>query len=434
MTQRVLHTARCLAVAGALMASDPLAGAADLHVSTAGVDGPGCGSAPSPCRTLQGAHAVASDGDTLIVGPGRHGLFSPSKDLTIRGAGAAVTELEGCDASVCGGAPTVTVARGVTITFEGFTFRDADGWGHDPGSAGAVAVFGDFTCRHCVFTANRADHGSAIGVAVGATLHLIHSTVFGNRSDHEGAIENHGTATIESSTVSGNVGDESAGIYNTGTLTIVSSTIASNVATFEAGGGIGNRGTVLVRNSVIAGNRAAQGPDCTGGLVSLGYNVVGNAAGCALSGGNGTDLIGVDALLGPLGWNGGPTPTHAPRFRSPVIDAANPAGCVDAAGAPLATDQRGAPREDDGDCDTVARCDIGAFESPCLPAPILYESDDAADVVSPAHAVGTATSNPIEHAPAALPALFYQADDGAGSPATILLAKGARGNLLVHLF
>ncbi|MGH2676523.1 MAG: choice-of-anchor Q domain-containing protein, partial [Actinomycetota bacterium] len=88
--------------------------------------------------------------------------------------------------------------------------------------------------------------------------------------------------------------------------------------------------------------------DC-GGLggaapVSLGGNLIGNAADCGWVAAGG-DLLDVNPLLGPLADNGGPTQTHALLAGSPAIDAAGP-------GSP-STDQRGAPR---------GTPDIGAYE------------------------------------------------------------------------
>ena len=65
---------------------------------------------------------------------------------------------------------------------------------------------------------------------------------------------------------------------------------------------------------------------------------------------------------GPLKNNGGPTQTHALVAGSPAIDAGNPGGCLDNSGALLQTDQRGFPRNVDGNGDGTARCDIGAVE------------------------------------------------------------------------
>jgi hypothetical protein len=67
-------------------------------------------------------------------------------------------------------------------------------------------------------------------------------------------------------------------------------------------------------------------------------------------------------LLGQLANNGGSTQTHVLQTGSPVIDAANPATPGSGPPACEATDQRGQTRPQDGDGDSTATCDIGAFE------------------------------------------------------------------------
>ena len=78
-----------------------------------------------------------------------------------------------------------------------------------------------------------------------------------------------------------------------------------------------------------------------------------------------TDIVpsvSLEQILGPLKNNGGPTQTHALVAGSPAIDAGDPNGCQDNSGALLQTDQRGFPRNVDGNNDGTARCDIGAVE------------------------------------------------------------------------
>lgn len=115
-------------------------------------------------------------------------------------------------------------------------------------------------------------------------------------------------------------------------------------------------------NSIISGNidnsPDASHPDCSGTLLSQGYNLIGDTSGCFIGGDISGNLTGVDPLLGPLQDNGGPTFTHALLPGSPAINAGNPAGCTDHLGNSLLTDQRGMPR--------VGRCDMGAYEAMLL--------------------------------------------------------------------
>jgi len=117
------------------------------------------------------------------------------------------------------------------------------------------------------------------------------------------------------------------------------------VGTFTTAGA-----SLSVANSVVGHN---QGIGCVVGafgsgpvsLTSGGHNVATDATCAPVP----TDQVVGSALLGPLGDNGGPTPTHALLPSSPAIDAADPALCP-------ATDQRGVARPQG------AACDVGSFE------------------------------------------------------------------------
>lgn len=93
-------------------------------------------------------------------------------------------------------------------------------------------------------------------------------------------------------------------------------------------------------------------------LQSLGHNLDSDGTSGLVNGVNG-DLAGtvaspINAKLGALLDNGGPTLTMALLPGSPALGAA---ACSDADGAPLTLDQRGFPRPQ------VTGCDIGAFEN-----------------------------------------------------------------------
>ena len=200
------------------------------------------------------------------------------------------------------------------------------------------------------------------------------------------------------------------------------STITANIAQansngLSAGGGISDRpetcntihggcseGSTFATHTIIVGNQADSHQDCFNGWLGTdvtpdywpspkdpyrypllpsdyvsdypdGFNLLGTS--CRIGG---DDLVVpdhvVDRLLGPLANNGPSTGsgrttlTHALLPGSPALDAGDPAGCtyaddfdVDTPRVPLLADQRGLPRPQDGDGDTIPRCDIGAYEA-----------------------------------------------------------------------
>jgi hypothetical protein len=222
------------------------------------------------------------------------------------------------------------------------------------------------------------------------TLTLNRVTVSGNLCTRDcwcGGIDNAGTMTIADSTVSGNRAGASFGdgICNTGDLTLVNSTVSGN-----DDGGVANYGTMAVIHSTLSGGfNPIYGspfftPSSTPTLTMLNSVVVGECeciqpvvgvVPCAVTSGDHniespgdscgfdqpTDQVNISAEalnLGPLWDNGGPTMTHALGWGSVGIDVIPAAECVDADGAPLTTDQSGAPRPEIGG----TLCDVGAFE------------------------------------------------------------------------
>jgi hypothetical protein len=118
---------------------------------------------------------------------------------------------------------------------------------------------------------------------------------------------------------------------------------------------------VQLQNTILAGNDAPGTADCPlqGPLsttMSFGHNLLGDVTACAGMTTTTTDLVAVPPRLGTYADHGGPVPTVSLEPESPAVDGGDPAGCLDDAGTPLATDQRGFPRP------AGPRCDIGAFE------------------------------------------------------------------------
>jgi len=166
-----------------------------------------------------------------------------------------------------------------------------------------------------------------------------------------------GAVTLNNSTVAGKSAYRCSGVCSgtggaivngSGNLAMNNSTVSGNSA-----GGIFNDGTATLQNSIVANNSDT---NCGGTITSHGYNPSSDGS-CAFS--NSGDRNNTNAVLGTLGYYGGPTPTIPLLTGSPAIDAGNPSGCTDGHGNLLKTDQRGKPRHDPED---TGGCDIGAFE------------------------------------------------------------------------
>lgn len=212
---------------------------------------------------------------------------------------------------------------------------------------GGIYVTGTTTINRSTITNNSAGVGGGI-YALAATLHLINSTISGNYSYLSGgglAMVTGGTVALYNVTIAGNVANSDAS------------------APAEFGGGLYKEsGTLTFRNSILTGNLhlnqmgAPSYDECFGGFTSAGNNIVTVPIGgiCQITG----SYAAVDASLGPLQDNGGPTQTHALTSGSlAAIDKGNDLdGCTDDFGNILGTDQRGEPRP------AGAACDIGAFE------------------------------------------------------------------------
>jgi hypothetical protein len=207
------------------------------------------------------------------------------------------------------------------------------------------------------------------------TVTVTRSAITGNSATYfGGGVANEGTLTVTNSTISGNAATFSSGggVANGGLfgfLTILDSTITGNTATFSSGGGMANGADGTLARTLVSGNTAPYAPEIAGFVRADNHNLFGvdGSAGVEGFSPGPTDIVSPAGVLLPdileptLAFNGGLTQTHALVLGSPAIDAGS-AMCLDATGAPLATDQRGRPRLVDGDGDGTAACDIGAFE------------------------------------------------------------------------
>ncbi len=135
-------------------------------------------------------------------------------------------------------------------------------------------------------------------------MHLSDSSI--DRNGAVGlAIGGASTVLVDNSTIAGNTGAAGGGISNGGALTLASSTVSGNSA--QDGGGVYNAGTLALADSVLAGNGTASGAaDCSGTLVSRGYNILGNSTSRAgLTAGQNGDQVGTGANTVGYGATGG---------------------------------------------------------------------------------------------------------------------------------
>ena len=231
-------------------------------------------------------------------------------------------------------------------------------------SGGGIIAGSGVTLTNSTISGNAA-HDSGGGIFGEAAL--INSTLSGNTARNGGGIYG-GELLLINSTISDNrAHDNGGGIYHSGgPMNLFNATLTGNMANDDAsgtgiGGGVANAGgTVNFQNTIIGGNLNViivdgfpilNPEDCSGMLTSQGNNILSSTSDCTVNGA----IAVADPGLGPLANNGGPTQTHALLPGSPAIDAGNPGGCRDEAGALLTTDQRGLPRPAVG-------CDIGAYE------------------------------------------------------------------------
>lgn len=311
------------------------------------------------------------------------GIFLLSADSSV----IEFSEIAGNQAAGHGGGIYVASGSAGALYFDNGSIRAnvAGGFG------GGVYFFGTWllSLTNTTVSGNSARLGGGIVLATAsATGELIRSSVFENQATDSsvgrgGGIFNASTLYATNSTISGNhAADDGGGILNTGTTWLYNATIAFNDADSDAdpnggtGGGFYNEvgGGFALRNSVVAGNTRSGAPiadDCVGAADGYGHNRFGSFAGCALnhtgSCGGSDLLLPAIAELGPLQFNGGPTPTHAIQAGSALIDDVDsPCVCQDRFGDPLSFDQREGARV------VGARCDVGAFEFGALPAGALF--------------------------------------------------------------
>jgi len=241
---------------------------------------------------------------------------------------------------------------------------------------------------------NHGENGGGMFYTGVGTINIVGSAFNGNNGIGGGAIAGRamGVLWIKNSTVSSNTGfDVGGGITTNGEVYLYNATVADNEATTDApGGGAGLNAfgpghyhinnTILTNNWIVGGAEGEAEPrlancGCSGGANACdvlvgdqfitGFYNIEDGDTCELSLASGTDMPNTDPLLGALADNGGLTETNALPSNSPAVDVGFESLCNQlAAEAWGAFDQRGVGygRSRDGNGDSVAVCDMGAFE------------------------------------------------------------------------
>lgn len=249
---------------------------------------------------------------------------------------------------------------------------------------------------NCVLKNNGTVQNSAQGISNSRALTAFNCSIQDNRQ----GIYNTGTVIVENCSV---IRNPLGGYYGGGQGVqgiFRNSTIAKNgTATSGSSGGINNNGVVLLNYCTVSGNApfglltgyqgtiaklkntiiADNETDVTGvAVTSVGYNLIGKVG--KITGFNGpndqvgTDTAPINAKLGPLESNGGPTLTMLPQAGSPAIDKGDASDnfgtlTIDQRGLARPFDDKNIPNAPGGNGN-----DIGAVEvQPILEPNIVVE-------------------------------------------------------------
>ncbi|PTY01552.1 hypothetical protein DB346_12440 [Verrucomicrobia bacterium LW23] len=282
-------------------------------------------------RIQNAVHAVAANGTVSVAAGTYIENVSINKSLTLNGAGAATTTMQGTGTgavlTIASGGHTVnisgititngagsngggiTIANGGTVTLNAVTVRNNNATGSGAGiysnnarleiidstirnntstgsNGGGIGIVGAssvFILTNSTVSNNTiANYGGGIYITGGITANISGSTITNNTTTlgvnrYGGGLyinNNGGTTTITNSNIRTNTsGDRGAGIHNlAGTLNITGGSVADNVLSFTSsssgGAGIYNAGTLTLTNASVDTNRS---PISGGGI----YNAAG---------------------------------------------------------------------------------------------------------------------------------------------------------------
>lgn len=244
------------------------------------------------------------------------------------------------------------------------------------GRGGGISVtYGKALVEDTVVDGNAADLGGGIGI-LDAAVTIRRSAVTANTARRGGGIAVQAETAappvdVSNSTISGNTATELAGSllleslfapavassFRNVTVVEPAPALAAPPAGPQSHAGTSAGGSTFTNSVFVHACPVAVGATV---VQSLGGNVESPGDVCGFS--DPTDRPSVlDARLGGLASNGGPTQTHALLTGSAAIDSAIDASCD-------GKDQRSTSRPADGDGDGIKHCDRGAYELVCTGA------------------------------------------------------------------
>lgn len=400
---------------------------------------------PADFPTIQAAIAAATDGDTVLVGPGTYNeqIDFVRKNITVRSsAGRATTIIDGGGLGVV---VKMDADPGETPTLRGFTVRNGGGSSSSDGGidtsggpaliednlitgnlacgegAGITAAFSAATIRNNTISGNRQSGcsggvgGGGVSIRGAGTVQLLGNVIENNQhGSWAGAVSLFaaGAARIERNVIRNNTAGSSGGaieIVNDSPVTIRNNLFVNNSA--PRGGAItvsppsGSQGADIANNTFV-GNTASTGSailtEGFAGSVAIYNNMVVGAGPGGVIACDGTyststpqisynDVVATSGtrfsgICAGLASNLDAAPTFVNQAAGDYHLAAGSAG-IDAgigiAGGAPADDIDSDVRPTDGDGDGVAKVDIGFDETPTLPPPPIAVTIDIAPGTSP---------------------------------------------------
>ena len=322
--------------------------------NTAGADGGGVSAGGGTgATTLSFSGGTIAGNDAALRGGG---IYSSGSSTETSIENVTVEQNSAGSSGMWGGGG---LYNGATLTVTDSTIDSND----TTFAGGGIASTGTLRLTDSAVTGNEADFFAG-GVHVdGGTATLEGDTISGNSAPATGGVRIHAPSTITNSTISGNSADGNGiALLSSNELALDNVTISHNTA--DAGGMVAGTSLVALNtedidvslhNTIVANTLGEATSDCSGPLTAVDHSLIEDPTGCTFPAGTG-NLTLVDPELEPLGDNGGLTETHAPKMKSPVVDAGTNTDCP-------STDQRGESRPvDGGDVDATATCDMGAVE------------------------------------------------------------------------